>query len=152
MDPRLIEALTARAVEELTAVAQYTARMQIFQHLRYPKLVAYTKERRDDEQGHLELLMTRLQQLGAPLVVPRINQVMIGQEIPDMFAFDLQAEVDAINAYNFTIALAVELGDDETRRVLETILADEVEHQEDLLGDVTQIQVLTLANYLSAKI
>jgi len=61
---------------------------------------------------------------------------------------DLQAEYEAVKAYNAAIRLAVEESDHGTRALLESILQDEEEHADWIEAQLDQIAHMGLQNYL----
>lgn len=93
-----------------------------------------------EEQRHADLLAARIVQLGGqpdfdPESLTRRShaQYVAGDELQEMIREDLVAERVAIESYGEAIR---SLGDDDptTRRLLESILAVEEEHAEDLLS------------------
>jgi bacterioferritin len=68
------------------------------------------------------------------------------------FQNDLNAELDAVKAYNAAIQLAVEVADNGTRELLESILTDEEEHIDWLDVQLDQIEQIGIQNYLMERI
>ena len=151
-NPAIITALNARLAEELTAVAQYEAHRAALAVQKYPKLVAYLQERIDDERKHYDALAERIRFLGGSIEAGVLNPVFVGSDIRAMHFNDLSSETDAVAKYRDTIRLAFDLGDHGTRTILEGILTDEEDHLRDLEAHITQIEQMTVQNYLSAKI
>jgi bacterioferritin len=95
-------------------------------------------EHANEEQGHADLIATRIVQLGgAPDLSPNglqsrsHSEYVEGEDLVDMLQEDLVAERIAIDTYREIIQY---LGNDDptTRRMMEAILASEEEHAEDL--------------------
>jgi bacterioferritin len=84
--------------------------------------------------------------------VSELGKIEIGADVPAQLANDCASEVGAVKAYNETIRLAVELGDNGTRELLESILKDEEEHLDWLEAQLEQIQQLGLPVYLSEQL
>jgi bacterioferritin len=61
---------------------------------------------------------------------------------------DWNAEAGAIKAYNDAIRLAVEVGDNGTRELFESILKDEEDHIDWLEAQLDQIAQMGIPNYL----
>ena len=79
------------------------------------------------EMKHAELLAERLDYLGgAPTTKP--TTITIGAASLDMLKTDKKAEEDAIKLYKEIIKLADKEGDAVTRKLVESILADEEDH------------------------
>jgi len=74
--------------------------------------------------------------------------VHIGADVVEMHKNDLAAEVDAVQAYNSGIKLAVEAGDNGTRELLESTLKDEEEHLDFLEAQLVQIEQMGIQAYL----
>ena len=98
----------------------------------------------DDEQGHADLIAERIVQLGGEpnfspegLVSRSHAEYVEGVTLSDMIKEDLIAERIAIDSYRDFIQY---LGDQDptTRRMLESILAAEEEHADDL-ADLLQV-------------
>ncbi len=91
-----------------------------------------------EEQGHADLLAERIVQLGGEpdfnpegLVSRSHAEYVVGKDIFDMIREDLVAERIAIDSYREMCAF-FGAADSTTRRMLETILAMEEEHADDL--------------------
>lgn len=151
-DPRLITALQARLAEETTAIQQYSAHLARVSNWGLKAHAAYLQERLDDERQHQKALMDRLELFDTVPDVGAINPVEVGVTVDAQLANDLRSESDAAQKYNATIALAVEVGDNDTRRILEEILKDEVEHIDDLEAQLKQIELMGLPIYLGQQI
>jgi bacterioferritin len=61
---------------------------------------------------------------------------------------DLAAEQGAVKAYNDAIRLAVDVDDNGSRELLESILKDEEDHLDWLEAQLDQIKQMTIQNYL----
>ena len=151
-DPKLIQALQDRLVEETAAIQQYSAHLARVENWGYAALVEYLTERRDDERKHQKLIMDRLEFFGIVPEVWTMGPVTVGQTVDVQLTFDREAELTAIARYNDTITLAVEVKDDDTRRLLETILADETDHVNDIEARLTQIDQIGLGLFLAQQI
>ena len=76
----------------------------------------------------------------------------IGDEVPKMHENDRLAEDSAIKGYNESIRLAMEVGDNGSRELLEAILKDEEEHIDNLEAQLDQIRQMGPQNYLGEQI
>jgi bacterioferritin len=81
-----------------------------------------------------------------------LNEIHIGPGVEAQHKSDLQAELGAVKAYNDGIPLAVEVGDNGTRELLESILKDEEEHVDWLEAQLDQIEQMGIQNYLVEQI
>ena len=149
-DLRIIADMNERIKEELGAINQYSIHRAIMGNWNYSGFVAYIQERISDEVNHYNLLLDRICLLGGFPDVGVVN-VNPADMVDGMLLNDGAAELDAIAKYNQTIRLCVEVGDDDTRRLIETILADETDHAKDISAQLTQIAQMGLQNYLSLQ-
>lgn len=149
---RIIEHLNLRLAEELTAINQYMVHAEMCENWRYDRLHKIIRKRAIDEMIHAEKLIARILFLEGRPTVSNLNRMHIGDEVPKMHANDRQAETDAVRGYNESIRLAVELGDNGTRELLEAILKEEEEHLDLLEAQLDQISQMGAPNYLVEQI
>jgi bacterioferritin len=151
-DARIIEALNARLAEELTAISQYTVHAEMLENWHYGKLYDPVWQRALAEMKHAETLIERILFLQGRPIVSSLNQMHIGAVVPDMHKNDLAHEYDAVKAYNQSVALAVEVGDNGSKLLLEEILEQEEEHVDWLEAQLDQIDQTGVENYLAGAI
>ena len=151
-DPRVIDHLNARLAEELTAVNQYFVHAEMCEDWHYGRLAEAIKQRSITEMKHGEKLIERLLYLDAHPIVSNYNEMHIGAAVADMHKNDLDAEIDAVKAYNESIRVCVEAGDEGTKELLESILADEEEHVDWLEAQLAQIEQVGREIYLAEQI
>ncbi|RKX70670.1 ferritin [candidate division WOR-3 bacterium] len=85
------------------------------------------------EMKHAEAIAERLAYLGGtPTTQP--EPITIGDDLKQMLEQDRKDEEDAINLYKRIIEQARKEGDDVTRRLFMSILADEEEHHDTFKG------------------
>ena len=85
-------------------------------------------------------------------VVSKLNPVHIGADVLTQLQNDLAAEQVAVKGYNDAIALAVQVSDNGTRAMLESILKDEEEHLDWVETQLEQIQQMGIQFYLVEKV
>ena len=81
-----------------------------------------------------------------------LNKIYIGAEVPKMHEYDHGAEGLAIRGYNESIRLATEMGDNNTKVLLESILKEEEDHIDWIEAQLDQIKQTGLQNYLVEQI
>ena len=101
---------------------------------------------------HAEKLIERILFLDGRPIVSNLNKVYIGDQVPKMHAHDRGAEEMAIKGYNETIRLAVEVGDNGTKELLEAILKEEEDHIDWIEAQLDQIKQVGVENYLEQQI
>ncbi len=149
---RIIEHLNARLAEELTAVNQYMVHAEMCDNWKYERLHKAIQKRAIDEMKHAERLIGRILFLEGRPIVSNLNKLFIGAEIPKMHENDRSAEEGAIKGYNESVRLAVEVGDNGTREILESILKEEEDHIDWIEAQLDQLKQMGPQNYLVEQI
>ncbi len=139
LDPqRVCELLNAALATELVCVLRYRRHYFMAEGANAKSVASEFLEHADEELGHADMLAARIVQLGG---APDFNpeglsgrshaEYVEGHTLKSMLYEDLVAERIAIQSYSELIDF---IGDDDptTRRMLETILAKEEEHADDL--------------------
>ena len=149
---KVIEHLNLRLAEELTAINQYMVHSEMCNNWGYERLHKMIEKRAMSEMKHAEKLIARILFLEGRPTVSELNKVHIGAEVPKMHANDLKAEEVAIKGYNESIRLAMEVGDNGTRELLDEILKDEEDHIDEIEAQLDQIKQMGPQNYLVEQI
>jgi bacterioferritin len=145
---KVIATLNDLLADELTAINQYIVHSEMCHNWGYERLHKLVEKRAIDEMKHAEKLIARVLFLEGIPVVTKLNQVHIGATVEAQLKNDSISEVDAIKAYNDGIKLCVELGDNGSRELLESILKDEENHIDWLEAQLDQIKQMGIQNYL----
>ena len=82
----------------------------------------------------------------------RLGKVRVGETVAEQIKLDHGLEIDAIGRLNKSIALAVEVGDNGSRELLEEILVSEEEHADWLEAQLELIKQVGEQNYLAQQI
>jgi bacterioferritin len=149
--PKIIEKLNALLADELTAINQYIVHSEMCANWGYERLHEAIEKRAITEMKHAEKLIERILFLDGIPIVSKLNKIEIGSDVKAQFENDLDAERMAVQAYNEGIQLAVESGDNGTRVLLESILADEEHHVDWLEAQLAQIEQIGIENYLTEQ-
>ena len=150
-EERIIEKLNALLADELTAVNQYIVHSEMCANWGYERLHEAVEKRAIEEMKHAEKLIARILFLEGQPIVSNLNKIHIGADVAAQHANDRTAEEGAIKAYNDGVRLAVELGDNGTRELLESILTDEEEHIDWIEMQQDQIEQMGVENYLTEQ-
>jgi len=145
---KVIVTLNDLLADELTAINQYIVNSEMCHNWGYERLHKLVEKRAIDEMKHAEKLIARILFLEGIPVVTKLNQVHIGATVEAQLKNDSTAEVDAVKAYNDGIKLCVEVGDNGSRELLESILKDEEDHIDWLEAQLDQIKQMGIQNYL----
>jgi bacterioferritin len=142
---RVIDVLNTVLATELVCVLRYKRHYYMATGLNAAPVAAEFLQHANDEQGHADQVATRITQLdGQPnfdpdgLATRSHADYVEGDTLLDMVREDLVAERIAIASYQ---EIARWLGDDDatTRNLIESILAVEEEHANDLLGILQEL-------------
>jgi len=149
---KIIEKLNFLLADELTAINQYMVHSEMCANWGYEHLHEAAEKRAIAEMKHAEKLIGRIIFLEGRPVVSTLNKINIGADVEAQHKNDWAAEDGAVKAYNDGIRLAVEVGDNGTRELLESILKDEEEHIDWLEAQLDQIKQMSIQNYLVEQV
>jgi bacterioferritin len=149
---KIIETLNNLLSDELTAINQYIVHSEMCANWGYEKLHKADEKRAIDEMKHAEKLIGRILFLEGIPIVSQLKKITIGADVEAQHKNDWAAEEGAVKAYNAGIALAVEVSDNGTRELLDSILKDEEVHIDWLEAQLDQIKQLGIQNYLVEQI
>jgi bacterioferritin len=149
---KILEELNQLLADELTAINQYMVHAEMCDDWGYEELDEAIEARAITEMKHAEKLIGRILFLEGKPIVSNLNPIHIGADVAAQLENDWEAEHGAIAAYNEGIRLAVEVGDNGTREVLESILVDEEEHIDWIEAQQDQIAQMGIEIYLSHQL
>ena len=149
---KVIEKLNDLLADELTAINQYFVHAEMCDNWGYERLHKLIEKRAIDEMKHAEKLIARILFLEGRPIVSNLKKISIGAEVPAQHQNDWDAEDGAIKSYNDGIRLALELGDNGSRELMDSILKDEENHIDWIEAQLDQIKMMGVANYLVEQI
>jgi bacterioferritin len=148
----VIEKLNTLLADELTAISQYMVQAEMCANWGYKHLEEVIEKRAKDEMKHAEKHINRIIFLEEMPIVSELNKMHIGASVEAFHKNDWADENRAIKAYNDAIKLAVEVGDNGTRDMLESILNDEEDHIDWIEAQLDQLEQMGVQVYLSEQI
>ena len=141
----IIRLLNEALATEIVCVLRYKRHFYMASGINAPAATAEFQQHATDEQGHADQLAARIVQLGGQpnfspegLSTRSHAEYVEGETLTDMIREDAVAERIAVESYT-EMARYVGEGDPTTRRLLESILAVEEEHADDLVNLLTQM-------------
>ena len=149
---KLIEALNEILTGELTAINQYFIHAKMCENWGYHRLTAAHRKESIDEMKHADRLTERILYLEGVPNMQRLAKVRVGETVPEQLKLDYKVEQEAIPRLNQAIALAVQVGDNGTRELLEDILTAEEEHANWLEAQFVLLEQVGEQNYLAQQI
>ena len=149
---KIIAVLNELLADELTAINQYMVHSEMCADWGYDELHESIEKRAIQEMGHAEQHIGRILFLEGIPIVSNLKPIHIGANVEKQLKNDWTAEEGAVQAYNDAIKLAVEVGDNGTREMLDSILSDEEDHIDWIEAQLEQIEQMGIQIYLSEKI
>ena len=151
-DPKIIEILNDVLTAELTAINQYFVHGEMCENWGYQRLHDIIRKHSIGEMKHAEELIERVLFLEGVPNVQRLWQIRIGESVQEILDADYALEMEALPRLNEGIELCRQLGDNNSRHLLEEILHDEEEHVDWLEAQRSLIEQVGLQNYLTEQI
>jgi bacterioferritin len=149
---KLIEALNEILTGELTSVNQYFVHAKMCENWGYHRLAEAVRKESIEEMKHADDLIERILYLDGVPNVQRLGKIRVGETVPEQLKLDYKLETEAIPRLNNAIALAVQVGDNGTREMLDDILTSEEEHVEWLEAQFVLLEQVGESNYLAQQI
>jgi bacterioferritin len=140
----VVKLLNEALATEIVCVLRYKRHYFMAQGIHADPIAAEFLQHANDEQGHADQIAARIIQLGGEpnfspegMLTRSHSEYVEGTTLPEMIKEDLVAERVAIDSYTEMIRY---VGDNDitTRRMLETILAVEEEHADDMASLLEQ--------------
>jgi bacterioferritin len=147
----VIQKLNEQLADELTAVDQYMVHAAMCANWGYTELHDSIEKRAIDEMKHAERLIDRIIFLEGIPVVSKLNKIAIGADVKAQLENDHAAEAGAVKTYNESIKVSVEVGDNGSRELFESILKDEEVHIDWIESQLDEIAQMGIQVYLGEK-
>lgn len=151
-DKKIIDILNDVLTAELTAINQYFVHGEMCENWGYERLQHVIRKHSVGEMKHAEEVIERILFLEGIPNMQRLGKINIGESVPEMLKVDLALELDAVGRLNKHIVTANELGDNNTRHLLEEILEDEEEHIDWIEAQLSLLEQVGVQNYLAQQI
>ena len=148
---KLMQTLNGLLAGELTAINQYVVHAEMAENWGYGKLKKSVGARAITEMKHAEKLIERILFLEGTPIVGELNKINIGADVPQQCANDLTLEMTTVANYNSAVKLAMDVGDNATREILEGILKDEDGHVNEIEEKLDQIKQMGVHHFLATQ-
>ena len=150
-DPLVISCLQAQLKNELTAINQYFVHYRMYKHWGFERMAKKEYEESIGEMKHADQLMERIFTLDGLPNLQDLGKLLIGEDVPELLACDLQLETGAQGTIKDGMAYCETVRDYVSRDLLQGILDDTEEHIDFLETQIELIDKVGLANYLQSQ-
>jgi bacterioferritin len=151
-DAKIIEILNEVLTAELTAINQYFVHAEMCENWGFERLHHVIRKHSIGEMKHAEEVIERVLFLEGIPNVQRLGKISIGENVLEVLKSDYALEIEALPRLNQGIELCREVGDNNTRHLLEEILEDEEEHVDWIEAQLSLIEQVGIQNYLAQQI
>src|SRR3954465_4583666 len=149
---KVIAELNAALRDELLAINQYFLHAEMLENWKYSRLSKYIRGQSIDEMRHAEGLIERILFLDGTPNLTEPMKLEVGLNVKHQLERQLRLELDAVVAYNKSIAVCQNEGDNASKKLFEKMLHDEEGHVDWLEAQLHQIQEMGYERYLSEQI
>ena len=151
-DAKVIELLNEVLTSELSAINQYFVHSKMCADWGYNKLATKKREESIEEMKHADIVIERILFLEGVPNMQRLNPIGVGEDAIEQHKLDLALEMDAIERLNRGIGLCRDKNDNNTREILEQILADEEEGIDWLESQLHLVKEIGKERYLAEQL
>ena len=151
-DKKIIDILNDVLTAELTAINQYFVHAEMAENWGFDRLHKVIRKHSIGEMKHAEEIIERVLFLEGVPNVQRLGKINIGENVPEILKSDYALELDALPRLNKGIETCRELGDNNSRHLLEEILEEEEEHVDWIEAQLALIEQVGVQNYLAQQI
>ncbi len=149
--PQVVAHLNAQLKNELTATNQYFLHYRMLRHWGFDRLAKKEYDESIGEMKHADRLMERIFALEGLPNLQDLGKLLIGENVPEILACDLQSETAAQATIKEGIAYCESVRDYVSREVLQVILDDTEAHIDYLETQIELVAKVGLENYLQSQ-
>jgi bacterioferritin len=150
--PGVLDLLNNLLTIELTAINQYFVQGEMCKNWGYERLYAHFFQDSREEMDDAQRFIRHILYLDGVPNLQRLNQIGVGENVPEDLQLDLQLERGAVQVLTDSIRHCTEVGDFTTRGMLETMVASEEKQIDWLETQLGTIDHIGLQNYLSQQL
>ena len=151
-DERVINLLNDLLTNELTSINQYFIHAKMCENWGYKAIAGKVRAESIDEMKHADEVISRILFLDGIPNLQRLGKVHVGETVKEQLQLDLKLEHNAVEFLNVGSELCRSLGDHGTFHLLGKLLDDEEAHADWIETQLTLIDQLGEAAYLSQQL
>ena len=148
----VLDLLNAHLTTELTAVNQYFLAAKMCASWGFSRLHDKFRDLSMVEMKDVEELLEHILYLEGLPNMQRLNQVRVGENVPELLQAGLDLERGAVDFMRGAIEHCHQVGDYKTRGMFEATIGDEENHVDWFETQLDAIRLVGLENYLSQQI
>ena len=148
----IIDLLNQHLTIELTAINQYFLASEICASWGFGRLHERFRSLSLEEMRDAQRLIAHVLYLEGLPNLQRLNQVKVGQDVPETLQAGLDAERAAVDFLRGGIEHCARVGDYTTRAMFEQMLREEEEHVDWFETQLEAVRLVGLENYLSQQL
>ncbi len=150
-DKKAIKYLNTQLKDELTSINQYYLHAKMYKSWGLGRLGAYEYQESIAEMHHADKLIDHVLMLGGLPNVQDVHKMMIGEDVPECLASDLNLEKTGQKDLKEGIEYFESIGDYSSRDLFTKLLIDTEAHIDFLQTQIELISKVGLQNYLQAQ-
>ena len=150
--PGVVELLNQHLTIELTAINQYFLAAKQCDNWGFQRLHERFRQLSFEEMKDTEELVEHILYLEGVPNMQRLNQVRVGESVPEILQAGLELEQGAVEFLRGAIEHCAREGDYTTRAMFEEMIQDEEEHVDWFETQLETIRLVGLERYLSQQI
>jgi bacterioferritin len=151
-DPKVIEYLNSGLRSELTAINQFWVHYRLLDNWGLNVLAKKWREESVEEMRHADRFIDRIIFLEGFPNLQLLNPLKIGQDVNEIIAADLGAEISARALYQEAAEFSLSVKDYPSRDLFEELMRDEEGHVDFLETQMDLIKRIGLERYTQAHI
>lgn len=148
----VIDLLNQHLTIELTAINQYFLASEMCASWGFGRLHDRFRALSMDEMKDGQAIIAHILYLEGLPNMQRLNQIRVGQDVPEILQAGLDAERGAVDFLRGAIEHCARVGDYTTRLMFEQTIRDEEEHVDWFETQLDSIRLVGLDNYLAQQL
>jgi bacterioferritin len=139
-DTRILGYLGRALSLELSAVQLYSTQAKLVDAWGLAEVAAKFSDEAAEELGHAERIISRMLAAGVAPNASQLRPVKLGQNLQELLQHNHAFELELVRLYEDASQHCARVGDHESRLFFTTLLGEEQQHAQHMLGWLAQLQ------------